>query len=199
MLPLGGLFNVSNALAAATAAARLGIETDEIAAGLAVVPPVAGRWEAIDVGQPFSVIVDYSHKPDALAHALTTAREAVAAGGRLIVVFGAGGDRDPTKRPEMGEVAARLADRVLLTSDNPRGEDPLKIIEAIQGGMATTKGVTIEADRRTAITDAIAAAEPGDVVLIAGKGHETYQIVGEATLEFDDRAVAREALAARSW
>ena len=195
-LPLGGRFNVSNALAAAAAAARLGIEPEAIAHGLSTAPPVPGRFEAVDEGQPFAVLVDYAHKPGALASALTAAREGLD-GGRLLLVVGAGGDRDATKRPEMGEVAARLADRVLLTSDNPRGEDPLAIIEAVQAGMASTAGLTVEPDRRAAIARAIDEAAPGDVVVIAGKGHETVQVVGEATVPFDDRVEARAALRAR--
>jgi UDP-N-acetylmuramoyl-L-alanyl-D-glutamate--2,6-diaminopimelate ligase len=195
-LPLGGRFNVSNALAAATAAARLGIDDATIATGLASAPAVPGRFEPIDEGQPFAVIVDYSHKPGALAGALAAAREA-APGGRVILVFGAGGDRDASKRPEMGEVAARLADRVLLTSDNPRGEDPLAIIDAVRSGMTTSTECTVEPDRATAIALAIGDAAPGDVVLIAGKGHEAVQIVGDRTLPFDDRDVARTALRVR--
>ncbi len=195
-LSLGGRFNVANALGAATAAARLGLAPADIAAALATVPPVPGRFEAVDEGQPFTVLVDYSHKPGALDSALTAAREAAGA-GRLLVVFGAGGDRDESKRPEMGEVAARLADRVLLTSDNPRGEDPLAIIDAVRSGMVRTDGLTVEPDRREAIARAVAEARPGDVVLIAGKGHETVQVVGERTLPFDDRAEVRAALRAR--
>jgi UDP-N-acetylmuramoyl-L-alanyl-D-glutamate--2,6-diaminopimelate ligase len=195
-LPLGGRFNVANALAAATAAARLGLDPAAIAAGLATVPPVPGRFEAVDEGQPFAVLVDFSHKPGALESALTAAREA-AGGGRVLLVFGAGGDRDATKRPEMGEVAARLADRVLLTSDNPRGEDPLAIIDAVRSGMARTDGLTVEPDRRAAIAAAVAEAEPGDVVLVAGKGHEQVQIVGDEALPFDDRSETRDALRAR--
>jgi UDP-N-acetylmuramoyl-L-alanyl-D-glutamate--2,6-diaminopimelate ligase len=195
-LPLGGRFNVSNALAAATAAARLGIDEATIAQGLAGAPAVPGRFEPIDEGQPFAVIVDYSHKPGALAGALEAAREA-APGGRVILVFGAGGDRDASKRPEMGGVAARLADRVLLTSDNPRGEDPLAIIDAVRSGMTTSTECTVEPDRATAIALAIGEAAAGDVVLIAGKGHEAVQIVGDRTLPFDDRDVARTALRVR--
>jgi UDP-N-acetylmuramoyl-L-alanyl-D-glutamate--2,6-diaminopimelate ligase len=200
--PLGGRFNASNAIAAATAAAGLGIDVEAIALGLSQAPPVPGRFEPVDAGQPFAVLVDYAHKPGALESALVAAREA-AGGGRVLLVFGAGGDRDASKRPEMGEVAARLADRVLLTSDNPRGEDPLAIIDAVRTGMARTDALTIEPDRATAIAAALAEAEPGDVVLIAGKGHEAVQIVGERTIPFDDRAVARDALVAlggeRGW
>ena len=195
-LPFGGRFNVSNALAAATAALRLGVGLDAIAAGLASVQPVPGRFEPVDEGQPFTVLVDYSHKPGALAGALDAAREA-AAGGRVILVFGAGGERDASKRPEMGEVASRLADRVLLTSDNPRGEDPLVIIEAIRSGMHGPAASTIEPDRATAIALAIGEAGPGDVVLIAGKGHEAVQIVGDDVVPFDDRDAARAALRVR--
>jgi UDP-N-acetylmuramoyl-L-alanyl-D-glutamate--2,6-diaminopimelate ligase len=195
-LPLGGRFNVSNALAAATAAARLGIDAGVVAAGLAGAPPVPGRFEPVDEGQPFAVLVDYAHKPGALAGALEAARDA-APGGRVILVVGAGGDRDASKRPEMGEVAARLADRVLLTSDNPRGEDPLAIIDAIRSGMPAGAACTVEPDRAAAIALAIDDAGPGDVVLIAGKGHEDVQVVGDQSLPFDDRAVAGAALRAR--
>ena len=195
-LPLGGRFNVSNALAAATAAARLGLGPAVIAEGLAAAPPVPGRFEPVDEGQPFAVLVDYSHKPGALAGALAAAREA-AAGGRVILVFGAGGDRDASKRPEMGEVAARLADRVLLTSDNPRGEDPLAIIDAIRSGMTAAVDCTVEPDRATAIALAVGDARPGDVVLIAGKGHEAVQVIGDRSVPFDDREAARTALRLR--
>ena len=191
-LPLGGRFNVSNAIAAATAALRLGIDPHTIAVGLGAVPAVPGRFEAVDLGQPFAVLVDFSHKPGALAGALEAAREA-AAGGRVILVFGAGGDRDATKRPEMGAVAGRLSDRVFLTSDNPRGEDPLAIIGAIRAGMPEGADCTVEPDRATAIALAIGDARAGDVVLIAGKGHEVEQIVGDRTYPFDDREGARTA------
>jgi len=195
-LPMGGRFNVSNALAVATAAARLGIDPAAIADGLAAASPVPGRFEPVDEGQPFTVLVDYAHKPGALAGALDAARDA-AGTGRVLLVVGAGGDRDVSKRPEMGEVAARLADRVLLTSDNPRGEDPLAIIEAIRSGMTATEGCTVEPDRGTAIAMAIDEAAPGDVVLIAGKGHESVQVVGTDERPFDDREVARAALRSR--
>ena len=201
-LPLGGRFNVSNAIAAASAAAHLGIPVERIAVGLNAAPAVPGRFEPIDEGQPFAVLVDYAHKPGALAGALAAAREA-AAGGRVFVVVGAGGDRDPSKRPEMGEVAARLADSVVLTSDNPRGEDPSSIIEALRSGMPTTAPVVVELDRARAIAGALAEAQPGDVVVIAGKGHEAVQVVGDEVLAFDDRVVARAALRAlrgsRGW
>ena len=195
VLPLGGRFNVSNALAAATTAASLDIPDATIARGLVEAPAVPGRFEPVDEGQPFAVLVDYAHKPGALEGALGAARDA-AAGGRVIVVLGAGGDRDPSKRPEMGEVAARLADRVVLTSDNPRGEDPLAIIEAIRSGMPAGASAAIEPDRAVAIALAVAEADDGDVVVIAGKGHEAVQIVGGRQIDFDDRVVARNALRA---
>ncbi len=195
-LPLGGAFNVANALAAATAAEVLGIAPAAVAAGLRGAPPVPGRFEPVDEGQPFAVLVDYAHKPGALAQALDAARGATE-GGRVLLVVGAGGDRDASKRPEMGEVAARLADRVVLTSDNPRGEDPLAIIDAIRSGMPASADVTVEPDRATAIARAIDDARPGDVVLVAGKGHETYQEVGGETHPFDDREECRHALRRR--
>jgi UDP-N-acetylmuramoyl-L-alanyl-D-glutamate--2,6-diaminopimelate ligase len=201
-LALGGRFNVSNALAAATAAARVGIPVATVAAGLAAAPSVPGRFEPVDEGQPFAVLVDFAHKPGALAGALEAARDA-ARGGRVLLVVGAGGDRDRTKRPEMGEVAGRLADVVVLTSDNPRTEDPMAIIEAIRAGVPATAAVTVEPDRAAAIALVLAQAQPGDVVVIAGKGHEAVQVVGDRTLAFDDRAVARDALRAlrgsRPW
>lgn len=195
-LRLAGRFNVSNAVAAATAAHALGIEPAIVARGLSAAPPVAGRFEAIDTGQPFTVLVDYAHKPDALDKALRAARELVADGGSLVVVFGCGGDRDAAKRPVMGEVAARLADRVTLTSDNPRSEDLRAIIDAIGTGMPRGTAVVVEPDRRRAIERALGGARPGDVVVIAGKGHETTQIIGDTVVPFDDRAVARAVLAA---
>jgi UDP-N-acetylmuramoyl-L-alanyl-D-glutamate--2,6-diaminopimelate ligase len=192
-LEVGGRFNVSNALAAATAAARLGVDAATIAAGLRAASTVPGRFEPVDEGQPFAVLVDYAHKPGALEGALAAARDA-APGGRVLLVIGAGGDRDPSKRPEMGAVAARLADWVVLTSDNPRTEDPLAIIEAIRSGMPEGAAVSVEPDRVAAIAQALGEAEPGDVVLIAGKGHEAVQVVGDRTIELDDRVVARDAL-----
>ncbi len=194
-LPLGGRFNVSNALAAATTAAQLGIPDATIAQGLAAAAPVPGRFESVDEGQPFAVLVDYAHKPGALEGALAAARDA-AGRGRVIVVVGAGGDRDISKRPQMGEVAARLADSVVLTSDNPRGEDPLAIIDAIRRGMPIGASVAVEPDRAAAIALAVEDARPGDVVVIAGKGHEAVQIIGDRTIAFDDRVVARDALRA---
>ncbi len=199
-LALAGRFNVANALAAGAAAEALGIEPAVVARGLSAAKPVPGRFEAIHGGQPFTVLVDYAHKPDALEKALLAARELVAHGRGLCVVFGCGGDRDVAKRPLMGEVAARLADRVILTSDNPRSEDPQAIIDDIRAGIHgdTRATVAVEPDRRLAIERAVAEATPGDVVVIAGKGHETTQTIGEAVRPFDDRQVARAALAGLS-
>jgi UDP-N-acetylmuramoyl-L-alanyl-D-glutamate--2,6-diaminopimelate ligase len=193
-LPIAGRFNVANALAAATVAAELGVPVADIAAGLAVAPTVPGRFEAVDAGQDFGVVVDYAHTPDGLEHVLSAGRELVAPSAAILVVFGAGGDRDAGKRPRMGEVAARLADRVFVTSDNPRSEDPEAIIAAIVGGIADLGAVVVEPDRRAAITAAVAAARPGDLVVIAGKGHETTQTIGADVRPFDDRDVAHQAL-----
>jgi UDP-N-acetylmuramoyl-L-alanyl-D-glutamate--2,6-diaminopimelate ligase len=198
-LALAGRFNVANAIAAGAAAEALGIEPGVVARGLSAATPVPGRFEAIDGGQPFTVLVDYAHKPDALDQALRAARELVAvSGGRLLVVFGCGGDRDVAKRPLMGEVATRLADDVVLTSDNPRSEDPLAIIDDIRAGIPPGAGATVavDPDRGRAIERAVAEARPGDVVVIAGKGHETTQTIGDTVRPFDDREVARAALAA---
>jgi UDP-N-acetylmuramoyl-L-alanyl-D-glutamate--2,6-diaminopimelate ligase len=197
VVPLGGVFNLSNALAAAVTARVLGIDGDAIAAGIAAAGPVAGRFEPVEAGQPFSVIVDYAHTPDGLEQVLRAARE-LAAGGAVLVVFGSGGDRDPSKRAPMGEVASRLADRVVLTSDNPRGEDPDTIIEAIRQGIKDPSSVQIQPDRRRAIDLALHDARPGDVVVIAGKGHETTQTIGDNVIPFDDRKVAAELLEA-TW
>ena len=193
--PLPGRFNVLNALVAIAAARALGVDDATIAAALPGAGGVPGRFEPVGAGQDFAVIVDYAHKPDALDNVLKTARE-LAGDGRLIVVVGAGGDRDRGKRPMMGEAAARWADVVVLTSDNPRSEDPEAIIDAIAEGAGA--GALRIIDRREAIEHAIGAARSGDVVVIAGKGHETYQeIAGGVKLPFDDREVAREALGAR--
>ena len=192
-VPLGGRFNVSNALAAAEAAVTLGIDPAAVAEGLAAAGPVPGRFEAVEAGQPFGVVVDYAHTPDGLEHVLETARE-LAGDGRVLVVFGCGGDRDAAKRPLMGEVAARLADRVVLTSDNPRSEDPATIISQVRSGIDDDTNLLVEPDRRRAIALALEEARPGDLVVIAGKGHEAVQIVGDERREFDDRGVARELL-----
>lgn len=194
-LPLVGRFNVSNALAAATTAAELGIEPQVIAGALATVALVPGRFEQVEVGQPFLAAVDYAHTPDGLEQLLLAGRELVS-DGRLIVVFGAGGDRDRTKRGPMGEVAGRLADVVIITTDNPRHEDPAAIIDDVQEGIVTSPVVMIEPDRAAAIRSGASLARAGDVLLIAGKGHETTQTVGDTVTHFDDREVLRDALLA---
>ena len=195
-VPLGGAVNVENSLAAATTMHALGVDLDVIAEGLASVPAVPGRMERVDVGQEFTVFVDYAHTPDGLSAVLRSLRES-AVEGRIILVFGCGGDRDKAKRPLMGEVAVNLADEVVVTSDNPRSEDPGAIIASIVAGVPDHlrhRLVDVEEDRRRAIGKAISRARPGDVVLVAGKGHETTQTVGDLVLPFDDRLVVREAL-----
>jgi UDP-N-acetylmuramoyl-L-alanyl-D-glutamate--2,6-diaminopimelate ligase len=189
---LRGRFNVYNALAAATTARELGVGNGAIAEGLAAVRTVRGRFELVNVGQPFTVFVDYAHTPDGLEQALLAARELSM--GRLLVVFGAGGDRDHAKRPLMGAVAGRLADVAVLTSDNPRSEDPGLIIADVRAGATEPDRLIVEVDRARAIAAALAAAEPGDVVVIAGKGHETGQEIGGRVIPFDDADVARSAL-----
>ena len=192
---LGGAFNAMNSLAAATAAAELGLSPAVVAQGLLTAGSVPGRFESVQAGQPFDVIVDFAHTPDGLREALAAARAAVG-DGRVTVVFGCGGDRDREKRPEMGAVAAELADRVVVTSDNPRSEDPLEIINAILQGVPGDyrDRVVSEPDRRRAFATAFQGAQPGDLVLIAGKGHETTQTIGDEVLPFDDRAEARAVL-----
>ncbi len=194
-VPLGGAFNVSNSLAAATTAHALGVEPDAVADALNRVGPVPGRFEHIDCGQPFTVIVDFAHTPDALGAVLASAKS-VAGSGRLILVFGCGGNRDRAKRPEMGLVAAQGADLVVVTSDNPRDEDPMTIIDEVLVGVpdASRPGVVVEPDRAMAIEAACRVARPGDVVLVAGKGHERTQTIGDQIIEFDDRDVARRIL-----
>ncbi len=189
-LKLRGRFNVENALGALTASRLLGIDDDAIVRGLEAVRGVPGRFESVAEGQPFEVIVDYSHKPDALESVLRTARDL--AGGRVICVFGCGGDRDRGKRPLMGRIASALADVAILTSDNPRSEDPLAIIDEVLAGV--TGEIEVEPDRAVAITRAISEAGDGDAVLIAGKGHEQGQELADRTVPFDDREVARDAL-----
>lgn len=194
-VPLGGSFNVVNSLAAATVCAELGLSPAVIAAGLAAAPPVPGRFEAVHAGQAFDVVVDYAHTPDGLREVLAAARDA-AGDGRVIVVFGCGGDRDREKRPEMGAIAAEYADLAVVTSDNPRSEDQAAIIDAIVAGVPShyRDRVVTEPDRRLSFSVAFGAARRGDVVVIAGKGHETTQTIGDAVLPFDDRAVARDLL-----
>jgi len=189
---LPGLFNVQNALAALAAARTMGVEARTAVAALARAGRVPGRLEPVEEGQPFGVLVDYAHTPDSLENVLRAARELTR--GRLHVVFGAGGDRDRGKRPLMGEVAARLADRAIVTSDNPRSEDPEAIVDQILEGAGGAAERCV--DRRRAIALAVGDAEPGDVVVIAGKGHEQGQELADGRKEpFDDLAVAREALA----
>ncbi len=194
-----GEYSVYNALAAIAVGCSLGIDLETIAAGLAAAPAVPGRFELVDAGQDFVVAVDYAHKPDALERLLLSARSL--APRRLITVFGCGGDRDRSKRPVMGRLAAALSDYVVVTSDNPRSEDPLAIIDDILIGTRSIdpKGQrhTAVADRAAAIRHAVALAQSGDMLLIAGKGHETYQLIGGRRLDFDDRMHARAAIAAR--
>jgi UDP-N-acetylmuramoyl-L-alanyl-D-glutamate--2,6-diaminopimelate ligase len=187
-LKLRGRFNIENALAAAAAARALGIDEDAIKEGIAAVERVPGRFDGVDEGQPFTVLVDYAHTPGALESALEAAREL--GRGRVICVFGAGGDRDRDKRPLMGQVVAELADLALVTSDNPRSEDPAAIAADIVDGL----DLEVELDRRRAIERALEQARDGDVVLIAGKGHERGQEISGRKLPFDDREVARDAL-----
>ena len=192
---LRGRFNVQNVLGAVAAGQLLGLDAAAIAAGVAALPGVPGRFEAVDEGQPFTVVVDYAHTPDGLANVLATARDlAGASGGRVTVVFGAGGDRDRGKRPQMGQIAAELADRVIVTSDNPRSEEPAAIVAEVAAG--ANRQVEVEIDRRSAIAHALEAAAAGDVIVIAGKGHEQGQDAHGIVVPFDDRAVARELLRA---
>ncbi len=192
---LRGRFNVSNCLGAVAAARQVEIGDEAIARGIAALRGVPGRMEPVEASQPFAVLVDYAHTPDSLENLLTTARSL--AEGRLIVVFGCGGDRDRGKRPLMGEAATRLADFTVLTSDNPRSEDPLGIIAEIESGAKRGGGdYAVEPDRRRAIRSALALAATGDVVVIAGKGHETGQQFADRTVPFDDRVVAAEEAAA---
>lgn len=187
-----GRHNISNILAATTAVTHLGLPPEEIVAGIESFRCVPGRLERVDCGQPFEVFVDYAHTDDALRRCLSGLRSLTP--GRMICVFGAGGDRDRTKRPKLGQ-AAMLADIAIVTSDNPRSENPSAIIDEILAGMSDTSIVkTVEIDRRQAIRQALAIARPGDCVLIAGKGHETEQIIGSERLPFDDRQITREIL-----
>jgi UDP-N-acetylmuramoyl-L-alanyl-D-glutamate--2,6-diaminopimelate ligase len=191
---IAGHFNVTNALGVLAAFHAMGLPLAAAAEGIAGLGNVPGRMEAIDAGQPFTVLVDYAHTPDSLENVLRAARELTE--GSLIVVFGCGGDRDRGKRPLMGTIGAGLADVTIITSDNPRSEDPLAIIEEITPGAETTgKPYEVEPDRRAAIRRAFERAHAGDVVVIAGKGHESGQKFDDRVLPFDDRTVAREELA----
>jgi UDP-N-acetylmuramoyl-L-alanyl-D-glutamate--2,6-diaminopimelate ligase len=194
-LRLAARFNVENALAAGSAALAMGLPAAAVLEGLALTEGVPGRFQAVRAGQPFAVIVDYSHTPDSLESALRAARSVTR--GRVLVVFGCGGDRDRGKRPLMGEIGARLADLAFITSDNPRSEEPLVIIDEIAAGVPAARAdrVTLEPDRRIAIRLALDEARDDDCVVIAGKGHEQGQIIGDRRIPFDDRAVTEELLA----
>ncbi|MGH2711453.1 MAG: UDP-N-acetylmuramoyl-L-alanyl-D-glutamate--2,6-diaminopimelate ligase [Actinomycetota bacterium] len=189
---LRGAFNVSNCLATLAAARQVGIPAESAAEGIAQLRGVPGRMEPVEAGQPFEVLVDYAHTPDSLENVLRAARD-LAAGNRVIAVFGCGGDRDRGKRPLMGEAATRHADLSVVTSDNPRSEEPEAIVREIEEGARNGGGAyTVEVDRRAAIRLALAEASAGDIVVIAGKGHETGQEFADRTIPFDDRIVARE-------
>ncbi|HSO64145.1 MAG TPA: cyanophycin synthetase, partial [Ornithinibacter sp.] len=200
--PVPGDFTVANTLAAIAACGEAGLDPAAVAGGIARGTGVPGRFEQVDAGQDFVVVVDYAHKPDAVEAALRTLRPLTS--GQVIVVLGAGGDRDHGKRPIMAGIAARLADVLIVTDDNPRSEDPAAIRAAMLAGVdagvaaGTARAEVVEqGDRRLAIHDAVALARPGDIVIVAGKGHETGQEIHDVVHPFDDRVVAREALAAR--
>ncbi len=190
---LAGAFNVYNALAALAASYELGVCVEQGAEALAGFPGVPGRFQLVDLGQEFTVVVDYAHSPDSLANVLATARQITR--GQVICVFGCGGDRDRTKRPLMGGIAAEMADYSIVTSDNPRSEEPASIAREVSAGMGANNGRwAVILDRAEAIREAIGRARPGDLVLIAGKGHETYQIFADRTIDFDDVQVAEAVL-----
>ena len=196
---LVGRINVYNILAAVGAAQALGLSNETIESGIKNLSSVSGRFQQVVLGQPFLVIVDYAHTDDALQNLIRTARE-LSPKGRVITLFGCGGGKDRTKRPVMGEVAGRLSDLTILANDNPRLEDPLKIISDVVVGLQKTNGkYLIEPDREKAISMAIDEAREGDIVLLAGKGHEDYQVIGETTLPWDDREQARKALRDRGY
>ena len=198
---LGGQFNVMNSLAAVSAARALGISLTEIAEGLSRATAVPGRFESVDAGQSFEVIVDYAHTPDALERVLDSSRSLMSETGKLFVVFGCGGDRDMEKRQPMGEIAGAKADVVIITSDNPRSESGAEIALQINAGVRASdshKVLCTELDRRAAIGIAFSIAQPGDVVVIAGKGHENTQTIGTEIFPFNDAQVARELLGAQS-
>jgi UDP-N-acetylmuramoyl-L-alanyl-D-glutamate--2,6-diaminopimelate ligase len=197
--PLVGRFNLMNLLQAVGALLQQGVPLPQLLAGLATFQGVPGRMERVVVGADPqalpAVVVDYAHTPDGLESALAACRPFT--GGQLVCVFGCGGDRDRTKRPQMGAIAARLADQVVVTSDNPRTEDPAQILTDVVAGIPAGTALVVEADRARAIAAAIAAAAPTDLVLIAGKGHEDYQILGTTKIHFDDREEAEKALRLR--
>ena len=191
--PLCGLINVYNLLAAFGAGLTLGLEAQQAAEGLGRLEAVPGRFEGIDEGRPFLVIVDYAHTDDALRNVILTARALKPR--HIVTLFGCGGDRDRTKRPLMGSAASELSDLVVVTSDNPRSEDPLEIInDAMVGVQRHSTRAIVEPDRRAAIRRALREAAPGDIVIVAGKGHETYQVLRDRVIDFDDRSEARAAL-----
>jgi UDP-N-acetylmuramoyl-L-alanyl-D-glutamate--2,6-diaminopimelate ligase len=198
-VPLIGRHNIYNALAAIAAGLALDVDLGAIQAGLGRMPNVPGRLESITMGQPFGVFVDYAHTDDALRNVITTVRECTS--GRLILVFGCGGNRDVGKRPKMGVIAARLADLTIITSDNPRKESAAAIALQIEEGYRSIRAdaCIIEPDRSRAIDDAVRAAKPGDTVLIAGKGHETFQEFESTVIPFDDRVHVRESLEALGY
>ncbi|HMK50819.1 MAG TPA: cyanophycin synthetase, partial [Thermodesulfovibrionales bacterium] len=197
--PLVGLINVYNILAAVGAALSLNVPEEAIVEGVRLLKPVPGRFEKIDLGQAFLCIVDYAHTEDALGRLIGTSRELLGksqTAGRVITVFGCGGDRDKGKRPSMGALATKYSDFVLITSDNPRSEDPVEIIREIEAGTERENYLAVP-DRRDAIRKAIGMAGAGDIVLIAGKGHEDYQEIKGTRYPFSDREVAREAIGER--
>jgi len=193
---LTGKVNIYNLLAAAAAAMARGLTLDEVVAGAAALEHVPGRFQIVDAGQPFTVVVDYAHTDDALKNLIAVGREFVRErGGRVITMFGCGGDRDRTKRPLMGRAAAEGSDLVVYTSDNPRSEEPMAILkEAMAGGLPLGKACLFDIDRMNGIREAILAAKPGDIVLLAGKGHEKVQVLRDKTIPFDDAEVARRVL-----
>jgi UDP-N-acetylmuramoyl-L-alanyl-D-glutamate--2,6-diaminopimelate ligase len=194
VLRLAGEHNVANAVVAANIGEALGLSPQAVLDGLSSLRSVPGRFEYVDMGQPFAVVVDYAHTPEGVEVVLRAARNEVAQDGQVTVVVGCGGDRDRSKRPLMASVAESLADRVVLTSDNPRSEDPRAILEEMQTGLRDPSRVIIDPDRAAAIRVAIEGAAPGGIVVIAGKGHETTQTIGDRVMPFDDREVARAVL-----
>jgi UDP-N-acetylmuramoyl-L-alanyl-D-glutamate--2,6-diaminopimelate ligase len=197
--PLVGRMNAYNILAAIGTGIGLGISREQVERGISQLVAVPGRFERVDEGQPFLVVVDYAHTDDALRNVISTARD-LSASARIITLFGAGGERDRTKRPLMGEAAGSLSDLVVLTSDNPRSEDPLRIInDVIVGLQKVNAEYRVEPDREQAIALAIDAAQPGDMVILAGKGHETYQVLRDGPIDFDDREKARQILRSKGY
>jgi UDP-N-acetylmuramoyl-L-alanyl-D-glutamate--2,6-diaminopimelate ligase len=199
-LQLNGRFNVYNVMAALLICLAEGVDMEVCKEALENFAGVDGRFQAVkgatDTAQPLC-IVDYAHTPDGLENVLKSARALVPEHGKLIAVFGCGGDRDATKRPQMARIAEMQADQLYVTSDNPRSEDPQKIIADILAGLQSQEGVVVEADRARAIQMAVTAATPQDIVVVAGKGHETYQILADRTIDFDDRVEVKKALSAR--